>query len=225
MANPLWLSCLPVFKALQVFEASQKNDACSEDFREGMIKAFSQFEHRALSLGYSHGNINDSKYALAAWVDECVMHSTWKGKVHWMQHSLQLQFFGEHSAGEGFFLRLNQLRQQGVLEKEVIEIYVLCLSLGFQGIYRFKEASHRDTLLQQLDNQRVMLCGKPEWNLSAQAEKTENVRKKNRDISLGWLVCITVGIVFFIYLGYSVAMQFQLQHAVSRLTGAYAYVS
>ena len=48
----------------------------------------------------------DAKYALAAFADEVIFHSTWPGKTQWLSNPLQLQFFQTNTAGDGFFSKL-----------------------------------------------------------------------------------------------------------------------
>jgi len=71
-------------------------------------------------------------YALAAFIDEQILRSQWSGRQQWMAQPLQLLFFNENTAGEGFFDRLNIL-QQVPGKEHIVQIYYLCLALGFQG--------------------------------------------------------------------------------------------
>jgi type VI secretion system protein ImpK len=76
----------------------------------------------------------DAKFALAAFADEVVFHSSWSGKTQWLSNPLQFQFFQINTAGDVFFKNLDNLYgQRG--RAHVAQIYFLCLSLGFQGKY------------------------------------------------------------------------------------------
>lgn len=79
-------------------------------------------------------DVNDAVYALAAFIDEQVLRSPWQGRQQWMARPLQLIYFGESTAGEGFFQRMQAL-QADPSRSHVLEIYYLCLALGFQGQY------------------------------------------------------------------------------------------
>lgn len=79
-------------------------------------------------------DVNDAIYALAAFIDEQVLRSPWQGRQQWMARPLQLIYFGEATAGEGFFQRMQAL-QVDTSRGHVLEIYYLCLALGFQGQY------------------------------------------------------------------------------------------
>jgi type VI secretion system protein ImpK len=79
-------------------------------------------------------DVNDAIYALAAFIDEQVLRSPWQGRQQWMARPLQLIYFGEATAGEGFFQRMQAL-QADPSRSHVLEVYYLCLALGFQGQY------------------------------------------------------------------------------------------
>jgi type VI secretion system protein ImpK len=54
----------------------------------------------------------------------------------WAGNPLQLQYFNEVSAGEEFYTKLEGLRNAEDPKKlDVLEVYFLCLSLGFKGKY------------------------------------------------------------------------------------------
>jgi type VI secretion system protein ImpK len=53
-----------------------------------------------------------------------------------MNQPLQLHYFGENVAGEGFFTRLDSLLADG-RRLAVLRVYQLCLLFGFQGKYGF----------------------------------------------------------------------------------------
>jgi len=88
---------------------------------EGVKKGlFSQEDHEA------------GRFAVCAWIDEAILNSSWNQKQLWQREQLQRFFYGTTEAGEEFFERLNSL---GPHQREVREVYFLCLALGFSGRY------------------------------------------------------------------------------------------
>ena len=71
-------------------------------------------------------------YAIVAFMDEQILRSQWSGRQQWMSQPLQLTYFNENTAGEGFFTRMQALEQRPN-QAHVLEIYYLCLALGFRG--------------------------------------------------------------------------------------------
>lgn len=93
----------------------------------------------------------DAKFALAAFADEVIYHSTWSGKTQWLSNPLQLQFFNINTAGDQFYVNLDNLHgQRGRVH--VAEIYFLCLALGFQGRYRLRNQEQLGAITEGLGN-------------------------------------------------------------------------
>jgi len=132
--NRLIVLAEPIFSLMSRLILSPEN--FSEDFRARIEHEFSEFKAQGLTLGLTMQKIENSLYALSAYVDELVLVSTWADRKVWMGQSLQAFYFKEHLAGEKFFERLAILRQQGENEADVLSLYYLCLQLGFQGKYR-----------------------------------------------------------------------------------------
>ncbi|PWT95641.1 MAG: type VI secretion system protein ImpK [Blastocatellia bacterium] len=95
-----------------------------------------EMEQRAAKLRYPDKQIKDVKFALAAFVDETVLNVNSPLLEEWEKFPLQLEYFGEHLAGVNFFEKLNGLIRDIKAEVDVVEIYYLCLLLGFKGKYK-----------------------------------------------------------------------------------------
>ncbi|RMR47097.1 Type VI secretion system protein ImpK [Pseudomonas savastanoi pv. glycinea] len=52
---------------------------------------------------------------------------------HFEMEPLQFRYFGVHLAGEGFFEKIELLRADVKKNLDVLEVYHLCLALGFEG--------------------------------------------------------------------------------------------
>jgi type VI secretion system protein ImpK len=116
---------------------------------KGVMTLFKEFDQKAKALKLDPDDITDSKYALAAFVDEAILRSQWAGREQWADNPLQLQLFETYLAGEGFFEKLETLRARGEPAADVLEIYYLCLVLGFEGKYGI-EGTERLSALAKL---------------------------------------------------------------------------
>ena len=92
---------------------------------------------RATALGFSHQDAQDMAYAVVALLDETVLGKPDPHRRFWMSNPLQLHYFKENVAGDGFFDRLNTLRKEAH-RTEALRVYYLCLLFGFQGHYRIR---------------------------------------------------------------------------------------
>jgi len=80
----------------------------------------------------SREDYDQARFAVCAWIDEAIIASRWDGATEWLREQLQRVYYNTTDAGEKFFDRLNSL---GAHQREVREVYYLCLALGFRGRY------------------------------------------------------------------------------------------
>jgi len=73
-------------------------------------------------------------FAVCAWIDEQILCSEWVEKEKWQHSQLQKIYFNTASAGEEFFAHLDRL-DAGEADKQIREVYLYCLSMGFKGMY------------------------------------------------------------------------------------------
>ena len=109
--------------------------AASNDLRRSIDTMLKGLEQEGAKLGYSESQLENTKFALAAFVDETVLAGGFSIREEWGRYPLQLEYFKEHLAGTKFFDRLDVLLKRAEAEADVIEIYYLCLLLGYKGKY------------------------------------------------------------------------------------------
>ncbi len=124
-----------------------------EVLHQGALRLFDEFEQKAKALRADPDEVSDARFALAAFVDEAVLRSEWPGKEQWADDPLQLQFFETYLAGEVFFERLDNLRAKEKTPREVLEIYLLCLLLGFKGKLGIAGAEQLKALVRALQDE------------------------------------------------------------------------
>jgi len=106
-----------------------------EVFRERVKKWMSKAAREAGEAGYAEDTITMAGYAVIAFLDESVLNSPQPMFSEWPRRPLQEEIFGGFLGGEAFFENLEHLLNQPDSEElgDLIEVYLLCLSLGFQG--------------------------------------------------------------------------------------------
>jgi type VI secretion system protein ImpK len=114
----------------------------AEAFRARLREFLAQVERGGKRLNASSSGIEASnedlylaKYAYCALMDEMVLASQGSLAESWRRSPLQLEMFGEQLAGEAFFDKLEALRAQGAPKVQVLEVFHMCLLMGFQGKY------------------------------------------------------------------------------------------
>ena len=73
-----------------------------------------------------------ARFAVCAWVDEAILSSQWMYRNMWLKDQLQRIHYNTADGGEEFFSRLNNI---GLHQRDVREVYYLCLAMGFTGRY------------------------------------------------------------------------------------------
>jgi len=92
---------------------------------------------RAREQGQSGREADDLAYAIVALADEIAMGKPEPLRGYWMSQPLQLVFFNETLAGEGFFTRLAEIRRDP-RRADTLRVYYQCLLFGFQGKYSIR---------------------------------------------------------------------------------------
>lgn len=129
--------------------------APSNDLRKTVAQLLSEMEKRATVLRHSERQVRDVKFALAAFVDETVLTANFPLKDEWEKHPLQLEYFGEHLAGVKFFEKLDELIKHIQTEADVVEVYYVCMLLGFKGKYKvYMEEQLKDVVRSTADQLR-----------------------------------------------------------------------
>jgi len=172
-----------------------------QELRARLLQGFDTFEKRSFESQLDTGSVSDVKYALAALVDEKVMSSAWPHKLSWMGKPLQLEYFGDNLAGEGFFQKLTKLRQSGNRNIDALEVYYLCLQLGFEGMYRMRGLEQLQALQVDLRTQIADCRNRVPRALSPHGVAAGSFMDKvQREVPYWVIAVVSISIIFFTYL-------------------------
>ncbi len=132
--NALLVMATPVLELILQLKAGIV--APSSDLRITFDNLLKEMERQGSQLSYSTQRIQSAKFALAAFIDETVLTADFPLRQEWEKSPLQLEYFGEHLAGVKFFERLEELLKESLQNLDVIEVYYICLLLGYKGRYK-----------------------------------------------------------------------------------------
>jgi type VI secretion system protein ImpK len=155
--NTLLENSMDIFHLLTPIISGDRGATADRELRARLLQSFDAFEKRCHASQLDNSAVGDVKYALSAVVDEMVMNSAWPHKLSWAEKPLQLEFFSENLADEGFYQKLDKLRQSGERNIDALEIYYLCLQLGFMGMYRMR--GEMEQLHDLQENIRMQIAG------------------------------------------------------------------
>lgn len=140
-------------------------------FRERVKKWLSKAARDAAQAGYPEESIGLAGYAVIAFLDESVLNSPQPMFAEWPRKPLQEEIFGEFLGGEAFFGNLQNLLGQSDSEElaDVLEVYLLCLVLGFQGRYAAGGRAELDGFRRRARDKIVRIRGawgdlSPSWS-------------------------------------------------------------
>ena len=130
------------------------------NFRGKVAEFLAHFERQASYFGKPPGAVAEAKYAFCALFDETVLSMGGDELAEpWSGAPLQLQYFGEHLAGEGFFQHLDRLRTDPQQNLEILDVYYSCLLLGFKGRYLIEGTELLDLLTNRLRQEILLVKG------------------------------------------------------------------
>lgn len=146
----------------------QVSDAAS--FRAQLWAGVKLADEEARRRGYSAEDIELAIFAVVAFLDESILNTRLPVFADWPRQPMQEERYGHHVAGEIFFQNLQKLlgRTDSQELADLLEVYYLCLLLGFAGKYS--------------------MGGRGELrSIAAQAgEKIQRIRRTGAEIAPGW---------------------------------------
>lgn len=132
-----------------------------ESFRNRMKQALREIASTAARKGYSSEDVQEANFAVIAFLDETILTND-ACASEWARKSLGEELFGQRSAGELFFKRLETLRANRDSQSlaEVMEVYYLCLLLGYEGKFAGDSKAELQLLMTNLRERIERIFGR-----------------------------------------------------------------
>ncbi len=103
---------------------------------EHVTREIDRFERNALSAGVNPHEALVAKYALSGTADDIVQNLPGSDRGDWQQYSMVARFFHKRDSGVGFFQEAEKAMQAPAQQYNLLELMLVCLSLGFEGQFR-----------------------------------------------------------------------------------------
>ncbi len=116
------------------FCRGEMEEMIAVEVRQRLAALFQQSQEMAEENGILDNIYQAGKFPVVTLVDEMLATSNWSEKAVWTKNPLQRIYFNTTNAGSDFYNRLNVLNKFGP-DRDVREVYALCLGLGFRGKY------------------------------------------------------------------------------------------
>lgn len=219
--NPYLALINPVFLLIQLLHQEDRGKNLAAEYGDSCRAAMENFTNQAISKNLPSTEIEYVKYAIAAFIDEAISTSAWQWRYEWVGYPLQLQYFAEHLAGEGFFKRLEQLRQEGAHSLNVLEVYFFCLRFGFAGMYGVNDREKLLALTTELQNYLAVVRSHIANRLAAEEitkEKEAAFENNSRYKIASWfLASIVILIIILIYAACELLVSHQAKIALEKI--------
>ncbi len=184
-------------------KTAEKKQPTFDQVKADINRLFSKSEEKVKNTSLSSQDFDQARFAVCAWIDEVILNSAWQDKGKWQKEQLQRLFYQTADAGEEFFEKLNAL---GLHQREVREVYYLCLSLGFSGRYCQEGDQY---LLDQLKTSNLKLLtgssiglpslGKRELFPEAFSFESDDVSSKDKKFSFTPFTMLCLGSPVFLF--------------------------
>ena len=176
------------------------------DLQERLAGEIRDFQNRALQQGFSEHHVRIASYFVCSFIDETVLNTPWGGQSNWGHDSLLVRFHKEALGGEEFFQTLDRLLQRPAQNLDLLELAYLCLSLGFEGKYRYVKDGLRE--LEKLRTEVYLVIqrirGEPESGLSVTWQGIRDLRSPlTRYVPLWVLAVVAALLLLALYLAFS----------------------
>jgi type VI secretion system protein ImpK len=177
----------------------------ADSFRAEMKKLLRVAEQEARSRGYSAEDVKQVIFALVAFLDESVLSSRNPAFADWPRLPLQAEMFGHQLAGEIFFQELQKAlnRSDSHELSDLLEVYSLCLLLGFKGRYAAGGAGDLRSMMmaarekiRRIRGSSAMLS--PRGMIPADAVRLVQSDPWVRKLAIGSVTAVVTSIVLFV---------------------------
>lgn len=177
------------------------NDIAS--LHQRLTSEIKEFEASLRDANIRQEQLIAARYLMCSVLDESVLNTPWGTDSPWAQRTLLSVFHGETSGGEKSFLLLEKICQSPSENIHLIELFYICISLGFEGRYRFlprgkDNLSHlRDEIFSIIRRYR----GDNERSISLCWQGLRSSKKPITETFPLWFVALVMSVLLFF--GYS----------------------
>lgn len=156
-------------------------------FSDRMAELVAEVDRHARKAGIDPDETLAAKYAFCAALDETVMRTQSHARAAWETRPLQLRLFGDQLAGDQFFDRLDDLRLKGRAHLQALEVYHMCLLLGFRGRYSLNGVEKLGYITSRLGEEIARMRGGARVFAPRAARPDQVSNLMRRDLSL-WML-------------------------------------
>jgi len=200
-----------ILTAITRFRSNRQAVSDAGSFRNQIKSAIGVAESEATKKGYAADDVRLATFAVVAFLDESILNSNNPIFADWPRMPLQEELFGLHTAGEMFFNCIDRLmaKSDSPQTADVLEIYDLCLLLGYRGRYSLSGQESVRAIASTVSEKLQHLRGGPRPLAPNWAPPKDVVRQKASDPWVTALLFGTLGallLAVLLFVGFKFAL-------------------
>jgi type VI secretion system protein ImpK len=193
-----------VLTAITRFRSNRQVATDAGVFRNQMKAAIRAAESTAMASAYPVEDTRLATFAVVAFLDESILNSGNPVFADWARLPLQEELFGGHTAGEIFFHCIDRLLARGDSAQvaDVLEVFALCLELGYRGRYSLTGQEGVRPVLGAIAEKMQRIRGgpgplSPHWAPPQEAVRTKAYDPWARRLAYGALGLLLLVVIVF----------------------------
>jgi type VI secretion system protein ImpK len=194
-----------VLTAITRFRSNRQAATDARAFRNQIKAALSAAESAAMGKAYPAEDTRLATFAVVAFLDESILNSNNPLFADWPRMPLQEELFGGHTAGEIFFQCIDRLLVRGDSPQlaDVLEVFALCLLLGYRGRYSLSGQEGIRTVLEAIADKMQRIRGgvgplSPNWSLPQDAVRSRASDPWVRRLAFGAVGFLLLALILFV---------------------------
>jgi type VI secretion system protein ImpK len=176
----------------------------AESFRFHIRESIKLADNEARKRGYTGEDIQLAVFAIVAFLDESILNQRNPIFADWPRRPMQEELFGHHVAGEIFFQHLQKLlaRDESQDTADLLEVYYLCMLLGFAGKYSLTGRGDLKAIMDATGQKLHRIRQSPPelspvWSLPNEPVRTGGTDPWVKRLAIAALACLVVAVVLF----------------------------
>lgn len=148
-----------LFTAIVRLRSGRQTVSDVEAFKAHVRAALHSAMQEGAARGYAPDDVSIAAYAVVAFLDESILNLRSPVFATWSGQSLQQELSHKHLAGEAFFEYLQQLmgRRDSVELADIIEVFCLCILLGYRGRYGMAAGGELSAIVRSVQG-KILRC-------------------------------------------------------------------
>jgi type VI secretion system protein ImpK len=205
----------PVFAMISAIE-SNTDIGETEELALKTRRLLDEVRENAVRTGIQEQLVSDAQFAVVAFVDESIARSSWKGKENWLAKPLSSRYGMPANAGAVFFDRLDDWLKSPQPPKDLVEVFYVCLGLGFRGRLYDQPAELKRRKKDLFD---ILVKGQETLVLSPAAARPpdDQIGKFNEGFPWFWYIAALLGFLIILFVVFKVSSIAQMEELMQTL--------